>query len=120
MLAACKHEEPVPEVPLTLVNVLVTDETGKGLNGNGVDVWILGSTGSYFSGTRKDTIFAKIFTDLQGMIVYKEKLGTKWRVSVSISGDPSLYNSVRFERGDRDGVVTVGAVNDFIAVLFKR
>ena len=120
MLSACKHEEPIPEVPLTLINVLVTDETGQGLNGNGVDVGISGNTGSYFGGTWKDTIFAKIPTDLQGRITYQARVDSKWRVSVSPIGPISLYNDVRFDRGNRDGVVKVGEMNDFIAVLFKH
>jgi hypothetical protein len=118
MLAACRQKEPEPGP--TTIQVLVTDEAGNGLSRNGVDVWISGSTGSYFGGTRKDTIFVKIPTNLQGKITYQEKLESKWQVSVSVAGDPLLYNSARFEKGDPEGIVTLGAVNDFVAVLFKR
>jgi hypothetical protein len=114
MLATCRQKEPEPST--TEINTLViTDSLSTPISG--ISIWIIGSTGSYFGGTRKDTIFSKQDTDSNGRCFFRQNLENKWRVYVSPSGFP-LFKLVKFEN-TVDGIVNVGQVNN-ITVIMKK
>lgn len=114
LLTACKRKEIAPNP--TEINLTVVDEARKPIAN--MEVLILGRTGSYFGGTRKDTTFASQYTDVNGVMMYKAVIERQWRLYVRPSYYPN-YNDIRFE-GNPDGVVEVGRANKFIAILVKR
>lgn len=114
LLGSCKHEVPQPKS--TIIQGATKDQQGVAVSQ--IEVWIIGSKGSYFGGTRKDTIFAKLATDSKGMLVYEQIIPDEWRVYFSPNGYPN-YDVVRFE-GTVDGIVNVGQTNNITAILRKR
>jgi len=120
LTTACKREEPQPGP--TEINMLVVDEGRKPIAN--VEVLIGGSTGSYFTGTRQDSIFARKYTDVNGFMFYKETVEQKWRfyakpMSPFDSTGKIAYDLVKFE-GTVDAIVNVGEVNNITAILRKR
>lgn len=122
LLTSCKHNSPQPGVGPTEINMLVVDESRQPLQG--INVSVLGTVGSYFTGSRKDTSFARLVTDLQGKAAYKTNIDNKWYVWVVAVGYSGTYtyNDVRYE-GDIDkstAEIKVGQVSSVTAVLFNR
>ena len=114
LTTACKREEPQPNV--TEINATVVNDDRTPLAKT--TVYVTGLTGSYFAGTRRDTIFATLATDSVGKISYKNQIDSMWRVYLTAVGAPA-YNDSRYE-GTVDGVVEVGKVNDITIILFRR
>jgi len=120
LTTACKREEPQPGI--TEVNMLVVDESRKPLAN--VEILIAGSTGSYFTGTRIDTVFAREYTNINGVMLYKRIIEDRWRLyakpmSPFDSTGKIAYDVVKFE-GTVDTIVNVGEVNNITAILRKR
>lgn len=116
----CKREE-LPPKP-TEINMVVVDEARKPIAN--AEVLIQGLTGSYFGGTRRDSTFARLYTKIDGMIVYKAVVEDKWRVyampfSPYDSTGKIIYDLVKFE-GTIDGIVNVGQVNNITVIMRKR
>jgi len=114
LTTACKREEPKPNV--TEINATVVNDDRTPLSK--IPIYVTGLTGSYFTGTRRDTIFATLATDSTGKIQYKNQIDPVWRVYLTAVGAPA-YNDSRYE-GTVDGVVNVGKVNNITIILFRR
>jgi len=115
LVTGCKRgEEPTPQP--TTISATVVNEARMPLNN--VKVVINALSGSYFGGTRQDTIFATLYTDVNGSITYKAAIEAKWRTYIIANGLPA-YNDSRYE-GTVDGIVNVGQVNNITIILRKR
>lgn len=114
LFSACKREEI--KLQSTIIQGATKDQQGDALPK--IEVWITGNKGSYFTGTRKDTIFAKLATDSLGALSYKQVISNDWRVYLSPNGFPN-YELVKFE-GTVDGIVNVGQANNITAIMRKR
>lgn len=115
LMTDCKPEEELTPQPTT-ISATVVDEARMPLNN--IKVVINALSGSYFGGTRQDTIFATIYTDVNGTISYKAAIESKWRTYIIANGFPA-YNDSRYE-GTVDGIVNVGQVNNITIILRKR
>lgn len=116
LMSGCKREGLSPQLAVTELNLLVINQANAPLAS--VEVVILGSTGSYFGGTRRDSTFAKVLTNSVGRLNYKATFGSEWRVYVRPNYYPT-YNDIRFQDGS-DGILEVGKSNDLTAILIKR
>ena len=96
--------------------MLVVDEARQPLES--IEVGISGLTGSYFGGTRKDTIFSIMHTNKAGRIYYEALLDAKWRVYAKPVGFPD-YDILRFE-GTTDAIVKTGQANNITVIMKKQ
>lgn len=120
LMTGCKREEITPG--LTEINMTVVNESREPIPN--VEIFISGLSGSYFAGTRIDTTFARRYTDIKGLMLYKLQVETKWRVyampfSPYDSSGRFLYDILKFE-GTVDAIVNVGVVNNITVVMRKR
>ncbi|WP_019990421.1 hypothetical protein [Rudanella lutea] len=116
LMTGCKHDEPTPATQPTIIQAATKDQQGNVIPN--IEIWIIGNKGSYFGGTRQDTVFAKLATDTQGNLEYEQVIPSLWRVYLSPSGFPN-YDLVKYE-GTVDGIVNVGQVNNIKVVMRKR
>jgi len=115
LTTACKREEPQPGP--TIIQGATKDEQGNAIPR--ITVWITGNKGSYFTGTRQDTTFAKLVTDSKGLINFEQYIPSEWRVNFVPIGFPD-YDIVRIEGVVTDKMVVLGKVNTVTAILRKR
>ena len=116
MLSGCKHEEPAPILNPTTLIMLVVNENREPLDK--IKVIIGGSSGSYFGGTRKDTLFATRYTNSYGKIAFEAVFDVEWRVYAQPVGFPD-YDILRFE-GTTDAIVKTGQANNITVIMKKQ
>ena len=110
---SCKKDEPQPLH--TEINAQTISESGWPLDSIQID--IAGSTGCYFCGTRKDTLFAVLVSNQEGKAQYIANFDPKWRVYVKAIG--RNYDFEKYQ--DRmDGQIEVGKVNNVVMFMRKR
>lgn len=116
LMTGCKREEPKPVTQPTTISATVVDEARMPLNN--IKIVIHGLSGSYFGGTRRDTTFATLYSDVNGSVIYKVVIEDKWRTYIIANGFPA-FNDSRYE-GTVDGIVNVGQVNNITIILRNR